>query len=89
MSSRKRCEQFAQANNITFTIHQTWCEYEFECSVAEGFIIADEGRTGYVGSVDYDEGMRKAWQELYKDMKTLAKAELITVDEYIARGGQA
>ena len=88
MSSRKRCEQFAQANDITFTMHQTWCEYEFECSVA-GFIIADEGTTGYVGSVDSDEGMRKAWQELLKDMKTLAKAELITVAEYIAAGGQA
>ena len=89
MSSRKRCEQFAQANDITFTMHQTWCEYEFECSVAEGFIIADEGTTGYVGSVDSDEGMRKAWQELLKDMKTLVKAELITVEEYIAAGGQA
>jgi hypothetical protein len=89
MSSRKRCEQFAQANDIKFTMHQTWCEYEFECSVAEGFIIADEGTTGYVGSVDSDEGMRKAWQELLKDMKTLANAELITVAEYIAAGGQA
>ena len=89
MSSRKRCEQFAQVNRLTFTMDQSWCDYEFECSVAEGFIIADDGRTGYVGSVDLDEGMRKAWQELLRDMKTLAEAELITVDQYIARGGQA
>ena len=89
MSSRKRCEEFALANNITFTMEQSWCDHEYQCSVPDGFIIADEGKTGYVGSVDYDEGMRVAWQELLKDMKLLAKAELITIEEYIANGGQA
>ena len=89
MSSRKRCEEFARANNITFEMEQTTWDYEYDCSVPDGMIIADEGVTGYSGSLWYEEGMRKAWQELLKDMKLLAKAELITISEYIANGGQA
>ena len=89
MSSRKRCEEFAQANNITFEMEKSTWDYEYDCSVPDGMIIADEGVTGYSGSLWYEEGQRKAWQELLKDMKLLAKAELITIEEYIANGGQA
>ena len=92
MSSRKRCEEFAQANNITFEMEKVAWDYEWACSVPEGFIIAGEGVTGYSGQLpiwDDSAGQRKAWQELLRDMKLLAKAELITISEYIANGGQA
>jgi len=89
MSSRKRCEEFARANNITFTMERIWYEYQHDCSVPDGLIIADEGKTGYSGEVWYEDGIGKAWQALLKDMKLLATAELITIEEYIANGGQA
>lgn len=94
MSSRKRCEEFAQANNITFKMEGLHWYFEWTCSVPAGLIVAGEGVTGYSGEMDkWDDrrcsNQRKAWQELLRDMKVLAKADLITISEYIASGGQA
>lgn len=88
MASRKKCEQYAAAHNLTIDFAY-WREfggrcYRYSVDLPDGMITAD----GYCGKAgdesDSDLTAPQVWDYILADMESLVEQEWLTIGDYEA-----